>query len=159
MSSCITNKQYPRYTILLQWILDLGEEAAVDGTVQKIKTILAVDNESQVIRLIESYLSQNKKGLIVKGFTDPVLALEDFQEHFAEYEAIILAIKMREMTGFQFVRRIKAIKSQVRAFLITSFEIRKSEFDKVFPSIKVEGFIQKPISIQGLDGLLDRASF
>ena len=118
---------------------------------QKTKTILAVDDEPQVVRFIEWHLSQNKSGLLVKGFTDPVLAVDEFEEHFAEYEASISAIKMHDMTGFQFVRCINAIKPQLRAYLMTSFKIRKFEFDKVFPSVKVEGFIQKPISIQALD--------
>ena len=33
---------------------------------------------------------------------------------------------------------------------MTSFEIRDSEFSKVFPSTHVDGFVQKPIGIKDL---------
>ena len=33
---------------------------------------------------------------------------------------------------------------------MTSFEIRDSEFSKVFPSTHVDGFVQKPIGIRDL---------
>jgi hypothetical protein len=35
--------------MILHWILYLGKEALPDGRVQKIKTILVLDNESPVI--------------------------------------------------------------------------------------------------------------
>jgi hypothetical protein len=35
---------------------------------------------------------------------------------------------------------------------MTAFEIRDSEFSKVFPSTQVDGFVQKPISIKELTG-------
>jgi hypothetical protein len=33
---------------------------------------------------------------------------------------------------------------------MTSFEIRDNEFSKVFPSMQVDGFVQKPIGINDL---------
>ena len=33
---------------------------------------------------------------------------------------------------------------------MTAFEIRDSEFSKVFPSTQVDGFVQKPIGIRDL---------
>jgi hypothetical protein len=38
----------------------------------------------------------------------------------------------------------------VKVVLMTSFEIRDSEFSKVFPSTHVDGFVQKPIGIRDL---------
>jgi hypothetical protein len=33
---------------------------------------------------------------------------------------------------------------------MTAFEIRDSEFSKVFPSTSIDGFVQKPIGIRDL---------
>jgi hypothetical protein len=33
---------------------------------------------------------------------------------------------------------------------MTAFEIRDTEFSKVFPSMHVDGFVQKPISVKDL---------
>jgi hypothetical protein len=33
---------------------------------------------------------------------------------------------------------------------MTAFEMRDNEFSKVFPSIQVDGFVQKPIGIKEL---------
>ena len=121
-----------------------------DITIQKItRNIIVVDDDADIITIIERYLEKiNKNGFIiaVKGFTDPTLALAYFKEHSKDFDIVISDIRMPKMTGFQFVREIKAVNPEVKVFLMTSFEINKSEFDKVLPSIKVEDFIQKPIS-------------
>jgi hypothetical protein len=33
---------------------------------------------------------------------------------------------------------------------MTAFEIRDTEFSKVFPSTQVDGFVQKPVGVQEL---------
>jgi hypothetical protein len=33
---------------------------------------------------------------------------------------------------------------------MTAFEIRDNEFSKVFPSTQVDGFVQKPVTIENL---------
>ena len=38
----------------------------------------------------------------------------------------------------------------VKVVLMTSFEIRDNEFSKVFPSTRVDGFVQKPIGTRDL---------
>ncbi len=54
------------------------------------------------------------------------------------------------LSGIQLARKVKDIDSGVKVVLMTSFEIRDSEFSKVFPSTHVDGFVQKPIGIRDL---------
>ncbi|HEX2558419.1 MAG TPA: response regulator, partial [Nitrososphaera sp.] len=54
------------------------------------------------------------------------------------------------MSGFEFARNVKGINPDAPVILMSSFEINNSEFVRVLPHIKVEGFIQKPISINKL---------
>jgi two-component system response regulator ChvI len=61
---------------------------------------------------------------------------------------------MPKMNGFDLVRRIRQIKPEIKVLLITAFEINNNEFSSVLPSIKVDGFIQKPFTPSKLvDGI------
>ena len=57
---------------------------------------------------------------------------------------------MPGLSGIQLARKVKEINPSVKVILMTSFEIRDSEFSKVFPSTHVDGFVQKPIGIKDL---------
>ena len=94
------------------------------------KSILVVDDEADIVRIIELYL--RKSGKSVKGFTDPILALEHFQQHADNYDTVISDIRMPGMSGFELVRRLSDIDPQLRIFIMTAFEIYKTEFEKVF---------------------------
>ena len=50
----------------------------------------------------------------------------------------------------QLARKVKELNPNVKVILMTAFEIRDEEFSKVFPSISVDGFVQKPIGIKNL---------
>jgi YesN/AraC family two-component response regulator len=55
---------------------------------------------------------------------------------------------MPGMSGIKLARKVKEINPGVKTVLMTSFEIRDNEFSKVFPSMHIDGFIQKPIGIK-----------
>ena len=59
-------------------------------------------------------------------------------------------IRMPSLSGIQLARKVKEVNPNVKVVLMTSFEIRDSEFSKVFPSTHVDGFVQKPIGIRDL---------
>ena len=45
-------------------------------------------------------------------------------------------------------KKVKEINSGVKVVLMTSFEIRDNEFSKVFPSLHVDRFVQKPMVLK-----------
>jgi YesN/AraC family two-component response regulator len=57
---------------------------------------------------------------------------------------------MPGLSGMQLARKVKEVNPNVKVLLMTAFEIRDSEFSKVFPSTQVDGFVQKPIGIKAL---------
>ena len=59
-------------------------------------------------------------------------------------------IRMPVMSGIQLARKVKEINPNVKVLLMTSFEIREDEFSKVFPSLHIDGFVQKPIDMNDL---------
>jgi YesN/AraC family two-component response regulator len=57
---------------------------------------------------------------------------------------------MPALSGIQLARKVKEINPDVKVVLMTAFEIRDNEFSKVFPSLHIDGFVQKPIGISAL---------
>jgi YesN/AraC family two-component response regulator len=59
--------------------------------------------------------------------------------------ACVSDIRMPGLSGIQLARKVKDINPDVKVVLMTSFEVKESEFSKVFPSTHIDAFIQKPI--------------
>jgi two-component system response regulator YesN len=57
---------------------------------------------------------------------------------------------MPALSGIQLARKVKEINPDIKIILMTSFEIKDNEFSKVFPSTHIDGFVQKPISMNDL---------
>jgi DNA-binding NtrC family response regulator len=112
------------------------------------KSILVIDDEADIVTILETYL--RKSGKSATGFTDPFLALDHLQKHSNKYDTVVSDIRMPGMNGFELVRRLNRINPKLRIFIMTAFEIQKSEFEKVFPTIKIAGLIEKPVSIHRL---------
>ena len=87
----------------------------------------------------------------VFGFTDPFLALEHFGLNSKAYGLVLSDVRMPGMPGFEFITKVKQIKPTVKVLLMSAFEVSDMEFSRSLPSnIKVDGFIQKPVSSQEL---------
>jgi len=89
-------------------------------------------------------------GFSTEAFTNPLEAFEHFRRHPADYFLILSDIRMPLMSGFELVRQIRSMRSEVKVVLMTAFEIDKSEFVKVFPSTTIDGIIRKPFSTNQL---------
>jgi CheY-like chemotaxis protein len=63
-----------------------------------------------------------------------------------KYALLISDIKMPRMNGFELVRQIKQIYSDINIVLITAFEVKESEFVTVLPSTKIDDLVKKPVS-------------
>jgi DNA-binding NtrC family response regulator len=112
------------------------------------KTVCLVDDEIEITEVIRMGLE--RAGFIVHAFNDPKKAWEYFQIYGKSCTVVLSDIRMPGMSGFEFARNVKGINPDAPVILMSSFEINNSEFVRVLPHIKVEGFIQKPISINKL---------
>lgn len=63
---------------------------------------------------------------------------------------LITDMRMPGVNGFEMARRMRDVKPGVPVIFMTGFEINSSEFSKIFPSLAVNGFIQKPFRIEQL---------
>jgi DNA-binding NtrC family response regulator len=111
--------------------------------------LVVVDDDPDIAQLFKVGLMMN--GFLVDAFTNPEEALQTLRSNSKDYYSLLLSdIRMQEMSGIQLARKVKDINPIIKVVLVTAYEIKDSEFFKVSPSIHVDGFIQKPVSITDL---------
>jgi two-component system cell cycle sensor histidine kinase/response regulator CckA len=115
---------------------------------RRIAKLLVVDDDPDIVHVLKLGLLKN--GFLVSAFTNPEEALQSFKSNSKDYCLMLSDIRMPEMSGIQLARKVKEINPDIKVVLMTSFEIRDNEFSKVFPSMHVDGFVQKPIGISDL---------
>lgn len=109
--------------------------------------ILIVDDEPDVASLVK--LGLEKNGFEVEAFTEPLKALEYYQKE-GQFDLALLDVRMTPINGFELYRRLQNIDKNLRVCFITAFEIYLDEFKRVFPKIKVDCFVSKPVGIEKL---------
>jgi CheY-like chemotaxis protein len=115
--------------------------------------IMVVDDEKDILRIIKRDLESNDSKITfrVDAFSDSESALNAFNSHPNDYYDLVLTdIRMPKMNGFELYRHIKQRNPTMKIAFITAFEITKEEFSKVLPSIDVEHFIKKPVTMSNL---------
>ncbi len=114
-----------------------------------IAKLLIVDDDSDIAYVLKQGLIKN--GFLVNAFTNPEEALQKFESNSKDYCLMLSDIRMPALSGIQLARKVKEINPDIKVVLMTSFDIiRDNEFAKVFPSMHVDGFVQKPIGISDL---------
>jgi DNA-binding NtrC family response regulator len=89
-------------------------------------------------------------GITIFTFTDPVLALEHFQDNGYAYVAVISDFNMPGLNGMEFLKKIKDSNRFVRTILMTAFEIDDNLFHEYTKRKIINGFLQKPIGFHDL---------
>ncbi len=114
--------------------------------------ILIVDDEKDITDTLQVGLA--KHGYRIEAFNDPVEALKHFNRD--KYDFAIFDIRMPNMNGFELYRAIRKKDENIAVCFFTAFEIASAEFEKVFPEIKAQVFLKKPMSIADLAMRIDR---
>jgi DNA-binding response OmpR family regulator len=120
------------------------------------QSILVVDDEFDIVESIKLWL--HKRGLDIQGFTNPLVALEYFKNNSSRIGLVLTDIRMPQMNGFELVKRMRALGTEVRIILMSAFEINHVEIARVLPDIKIDSLISKPISLRNLTKTIDKIS-
>lgn len=122
-------------------------------TILKDKKIIVIDDDAEMRSLLKDFLSNEAQ---VTEFSLASKALEHLKQASADdYDLIISDVKMPEMTGLEFVERVKQVHPQIPVILITAFgsiesaidAIRKGAFD----------YITKPFKLSEIAITVERA--
>ena len=116
----------------------------------RVKKILLVDDESDVLYTIKNILEDN--GFQVDTFNDTIISLKSYTSNY--YNLVILDIKMPKMDGFELYIKIREKDPKVKICFLTASEMyyekfrkTRSEFGRI---IGEDCFIQKPIKNEDL---------
>jgi DNA-binding response OmpR family regulator len=113
---------------------------------KKSYRILIVDDEVDITRIIKQGLE--REDFEVEAFNDPEEALANFKA--GSYDLLLLDIRMPKMNGFQLYKKLREIDDKTKICFITAFEIYYDEFRRVFPKVRVNCFVRKPVRLEEL---------
>ncbi len=112
----------------------------------KKKRILLVDDEHDITFGFRIGLEDN--GFVVDTFNDPQEALSNFKAGL--YDLLLIDVKMPKMNGFELYREIEKIDDTPKVCFITAFEVYYKSLRELFPTVKVDCYIKKPITTDEL---------
>lgn len=128
---------------------------------KSVKTILIVDDDLMVNMVTERLLLRHNKDYEIATYTNPVKALEILKEKHANGDSlpdiILLDIRMPELTGFEFLDKLKEsdFAEELQIIMYTSSaattDQEKSQIYK-----NVIGYMQKPFSVNLFNDILDK---
>jgi response regulator RpfG family c-di-GMP phosphodiesterase len=111
------------------------------------RSVLLVDDEPDIVNSVRRWLEADS--FKVYGFTDPLQALEYFQNNSNNIDLVLSDIRMRKLDGYELVKKIKAIHPQTKVVFMTALEFNE-ELSQTLPSIKIDGFLLKAGSLENL---------
>jgi DNA-binding NtrC family response regulator len=114
---------------------------------QERRSILLVDDEQDIVNSVKRWLEAD--GFSVYGFTNPLQALEHFQNNSNEIDLVLSDIRMRKLDGYELVKKIKTIQPETKVVLMSALEFNE-ELSKTLPSIEIDGFLLKTGSLENL---------
>ena len=86
---------------------------------QDADAILLLDDEFDIMSIFT--LALERQGFHVIGFTEPLPALDHFQKNSDRYWLIVSDIRMPLIDGYQFIKRVKEVKPDVKVFFMSAF--------------------------------------
>ena len=114
---------------------------------QERRSVLLVDDEPDIVNSVKRWLEAD--GFKVYGFTDPLQALEYFQNNSNNIDLVLSDVRMRKLDGYELVKKIKTIQPEIKVVFMTALEFNE-ELSKTLPSVKIDGFLLKTGSLENL---------
>jgi DNA-binding NtrC family response regulator len=113
------------------------------------RIVCIVDDDPSIAMFFHEAL-RTIPGITIFTFTDPILALEHFQDKGYAYVLVISDYKMPGLNGMELLKKIKEQNRFVRTILMTAFEIDNTLFQEYTKMKIINAFLQKPIDLHGL---------
>jgi DNA-binding NtrC family response regulator len=121
-------------------------------TDKPLARLLVVDDDPNIVEVFK--LGLLDYGFLVDAFTNPEEALQRSKSNAESYCLVVSDIRMPSISGIRLARKVKERNPNVKVLLMTGSEIRDNEFSKVFSSMQVDGFVQKPVGIRDLTKMI-----
>jgi len=113
-----------------------------------LQKILIVDDEPDITLSFKMILENN--GFKVDSYNDPLEALNSFEP--SSYDLLLLDIRMPKMDGFQLYDELRKKDQSVKVIFITAFDVNYEALRKMYPNLRIESFVRKPVDSEHLIG-------
>src|SRR5688572_23993572 len=113
------------------------------------KLVAIVDDEQDITALFHDAL-RSINGITIFAFTDPILALEHFQNNKDDYVLVISDFRMPGLNGSELLKKMKNMNKYVRTILMTAFEMDNSILSDYTKKQIINSFFQKPVRLSNL---------
>ena len=114
--------------------------------------ILIVDDEKDITNALK--IGLELRGFDIDAYNDARAALSGYEA--GRYALTVTDIRMPGMDGFELFRELKKKDRDAKVCILTAFDVYEREFRTLFPNMKVEGFLRKPISISQLASVITK---
>lgn len=121
---------------------DNNESSSINIVSCNKKRILLVDDEPDITFTYKMAL-ENSRLFEVYTFNDPLKAVVNFRVHF--YDLVISDIKMPEMNGFIFCRKLKEMDNNIRICFLSASE--EEIYHQYNEELELASYLKKPTSI------------
>jgi CheY-like chemotaxis protein len=126
---------------------------SVSGSGNKAYRILAVYDEQDILTIIK--MSLERYNHIVKTFSNPLKALEHFEQNPDYYDLVISDIRMLHMTGYELAARLRQIRKSIKIVLVTAFDVDADVLKNVLPSVAIDGILRKPSALTEICSIVE----
>jgi DNA-binding NtrC family response regulator len=114
----------------------------------RLRRVMLVDDDADILTLFHILLKRAFEYSKVDAFMSSKRALEQLWLHRSDYQLLVSDVRMPEVSGFVLAREAKTLNSSIIVVLVSAFEISPEEVaGATLPSLAVDGFIKKPISM------------
>jgi two-component system cell cycle sensor histidine kinase/response regulator CckA len=125
----------------------------VSNTADK-RSVMLVEDDEGILATERKELENH--GFRVISYSDPQSAMRYLKRGGNSISLVIINARMVEMTGFKLAREIKLLRPTLKVILISTFEIKQGELEKVMPHTLIDGFLCKPFPISRLVEVIDQ---
>jgi DNA-binding response OmpR family regulator len=116
-------------------------------------SIMMVDDEVELASMFRNFLA--KLGFDSICFTNPMLALEHYEDNQDKYSVVITDLRMPGMSGIELSRKIRQRNGHVKIILITAFDLMDLEGNNDYKQAKIDSILQKPVRFSQLEKRID----
>lgn len=120
----------------------------------KRQLLMVVDDEQDILQIMRSGLT--RYGHKVMTFSDPLLAMKEFEVNHCDYKLILTDLRMPSMSGIELAKKARLIDPDVKLMVMTAFELSSYEISHDLPYVRLEDVLKKPISISSVCKIIDQ---
>jgi CheY-like chemotaxis protein len=105
---------------------------------------MVVDDEDTVRTVIDEALT--RVGFTVTGASSGLKAIEAFERESGRFDLVVLDLKIPAMDPAEVVRRLRAVRPDVKILLMSGYERQKAHESAL--SLQLSGFLPKPFTLE-----------